>query len=109
MSRLTLLLHFLLRLVPFAKAAGTVQDLWIFPKAPDFTSELTVNTTIQIRWHEELQAVFAQFCTQCDTTNVDLWVTGSQYAEAVGGMYTPQHIALPLKSSIHVVGCEVLG
>ncbi|KAL2855699.1 hypothetical protein BJX68DRAFT_264053 [Aspergillus pseudodeflectus] len=84
MSRLTLLLPFLLILVPFAKAAGTVQDLWIFPKAPDFTSELTVNTTIQIRWHEELQAVFAQFCTLCDTTNVDLWVTGSQYAEAVG-------------------------
>ncbi|KAL3483487.1 hypothetical protein BJX62DRAFT_244845 [Aspergillus germanicus] len=84
MSRLTLLLPLLLPLLPLATAQGTVQDLWIFPKAPDYTSELTVNTTIQIRWHEELQAVFEQFCTLCDTTNVDLWVTGSQYSEAVG-------------------------
>jgi hypothetical protein len=86
------LLPLLVPLFPFATAQGTVQDLWIFPKAPDYTSELTVNTTIQIRWHEELQAVFEQFCTLCDTTNVDLWVTGSQYSEAVGGMYTPPYL-----------------
>ncbi|KAL3447686.1 hypothetical protein BJX65DRAFT_307747 [Aspergillus insuetus] len=79
-----LLLPLLFPLLPFATAQGTVQDLWIFPKAPDYTSELTVNTTIQIRWHEELQAVFEQFCTLCDTTNVDLWVTGSQYSEGIG-------------------------
>ncbi|KAJ0421424.1 hypothetical protein BJY00DRAFT_323212 [Aspergillus carlsbadensis] len=88
MSRLALHLYIhsvlILLSASLAAAQGTVQDLWIFPKAPDYTSELTANTTIQIRWHEELQVVFEQFCTLCDTANVDLWVTGSQFSEGVG-------------------------
>ncbi|KAL2847779.1 hypothetical protein BJY01DRAFT_246680 [Aspergillus pseudoustus] len=66
-----------------ASAEGTVQDLWIFPEAPDFTSEITTGTTIQIRWHSDLEQVFAYFCTQCYTGNVDLWLTGTSFAEQI--------------------------
>ncbi|KAL3455905.1 hypothetical protein BJX64DRAFT_53579 [Aspergillus heterothallicus] len=78
-----LLLHFLLLFIPLVATEGTVQDLWIFPQAPDFTSEITTGTTVTIRWHTELQAVFAQFCTECWTSSVDLWLTGTDFQRRI--------------------------
>ncbi|KAL4863549.1 hypothetical protein BDV12DRAFT_206392 [Aspergillus spectabilis] len=65
--------------------AITVQDLWVFPRAPDFSSDITTGTTIQIRWQQELTNVFSTYCTQCDTTDVDLWLTGSNYDSKLKG------------------------
>ncbi|KAL2832245.1 hypothetical protein BJY01DRAFT_253955 [Aspergillus pseudoustus] len=71
---LSVLLSTLL-LTPLA-AAQTVQDLWTFPKAPDFTTNITVGTTVEVRWKPLLNETFGLYCTECDITDVDLWATG---------------------------------
>ncbi|KAL3446316.1 hypothetical protein BJX65DRAFT_279389 [Aspergillus insuetus] len=65
-----------LLLAPLA-AAQTVQDLWTFPEAPDFTTNITLETTVELRWQPDLNEVFGIFCTECDITDVDLWATGT--------------------------------
>ncbi|KAL2795121.1 hypothetical protein BJX66DRAFT_302313 [Aspergillus keveii] len=65
-----------LLLAPLA-AAQTVQDLWTFPEAPDYTTNITLGTTVELRWQPDLNDVFGIFCTECDITDVDLWATGT--------------------------------
>ncbi|KAL6239296.1 hypothetical protein BDW75DRAFT_137078 [Aspergillus navahoensis] len=66
-------------LLPLARAVGTVQDLWNSPRYPDYTTNYTAGTTIEISWQHALASQFQFFCQDCDITNVDLWVTGSSY------------------------------
>ncbi|RDW81683.1 uncharacterized protein DSM5745_05240 [Aspergillus mulundensis] len=66
-------------LLPLARAEGTVQDLWNSPQYPDYTTNYTAGTTIEISWQHALATQFQFFCESCDITNVDLWVTGSSY------------------------------
>ncbi|KAL4902617.1 hypothetical protein BDW74DRAFT_180719 [Aspergillus multicolor] len=66
-------------LLPLARAEGTVQDLWNSPQYPDYTTNYTAGTTIEISWQHALASQFQYFCESCDITNVDLWVTGSSY------------------------------
>ncbi|KAL5001639.1 hypothetical protein BDV10DRAFT_147706 [Aspergillus recurvatus] len=66
-------------LLPLARAEGTVQDLWNSPQYPDYTTNYTAGTTIEISWQHALASQFQFFCEDCDITNVDLWVTGSSY------------------------------
>ncbi|KAL4814118.1 hypothetical protein BDW67DRAFT_91809 [Aspergillus spinulosporus] len=66
-------------LLPLVGAVGTVQDLWNSPQYPDYTTNYTAGTTIEISWQHALASQFQYFCESCDITNVDLWVTGSSY------------------------------
>ncbi|KAL4744191.1 hypothetical protein BDV11DRAFT_4639 [Aspergillus similis] len=66
-------------LLPLVRAVGTVQDLWNSPQYPDYTTNYTAGTTIEISWQHALAYQFQFFCEDCDITNVDLWVTGSSY------------------------------
>ncbi|KAL3464924.1 hypothetical protein BJX64DRAFT_79107 [Aspergillus heterothallicus] len=65
-----------LLLAPLA-VAMTVQDLWTFPKTPDLSTNITIGTTVELRWQSDLNEVFGVFCTECDITDVDLWATGT--------------------------------
>jgi hypothetical protein len=58
-------------------AANTVQGDWTFPQSPDSTSVLTSGSAYKIAWTSSLKDWFSIYCTSCDTTNVDLWVTSS--------------------------------
>ncbi|KAL4872274.1 hypothetical protein BDV12DRAFT_183219 [Aspergillus spectabilis] len=68
-----------LALLPLARAQGTVQDLWDSPEYPDYTTNYTAGTTVEISWQPALATQFQFFCEDCDITNVDLWVTGTSY------------------------------
>ncbi|KAI1269233.1 hypothetical protein F5Y18DRAFT_179395 [Xylariaceae sp. FL1019] len=52
----------------------TVQDDWFTPKNGDiwYTGQ-----TYTISWDSGLQDNFAYYCPACDTSNVDLWITGT--------------------------------
>ncbi|KKK26370.1 hypothetical protein ARAM_007114 [Aspergillus rambellii] len=65
-----------LLLAPLA-IAETVQDLWLFPTAPDYHSNITTGSTTKIRWQPQLEEVFSAYCSDCNTTNVDLWMTST--------------------------------
>ncbi|KAL4916685.1 hypothetical protein BDW62DRAFT_102424 [Aspergillus aurantiobrunneus] len=67
-----------LALLPLVRA-GTVQDLWNSPQYPDFTTNYTAGTTVEISWDPDLATQFQFFCEDCDVTDVDLWLTGSSY------------------------------
>ncbi|KAL5336713.1 hypothetical protein BJX70DRAFT_266481 [Aspergillus crustosus] len=75
----TLASFLLLALLSLARARGTVQDLWNSPDYPDYTTNYTTGTTVEVSWEHTLADQFQFFCEECDITNVDLWVTGSDY------------------------------
>jgi hypothetical protein len=74
-------------LLPLVRAEGTVQDLWNSPQYPDYTTNYTAGTTIEISWQHALAYQFQYFCESCDITNVDLWVTGSSYTRKLEGVF----------------------
>lgn len=55
--------------------AQTVQDLWITPAPPDFSTNLTVGEMYELRWDSGLVDQFAAFAQTVDPTNTDLWIT----------------------------------
>ncbi|KAI0013841.1 hypothetical protein F4779DRAFT_295702 [Xylariaceae sp. FL0662B] len=72
-----LILHVAAFLALFVLVFGdTVQDDWIFPKAPDKTSILTNGSSYSIAWTSNLKSWFSSYCQKCDTSNVDLWIAG---------------------------------
>ncbi|KAL2870049.1 uncharacterized protein BJX67DRAFT_378597 [Aspergillus lucknowensis] len=73
-----------LAFLPLAKAK-TVQDLWNLPDYPDYTTNFTAGTSVNISWQHDLVGQFQFFCEDCDVTNVDLWLTGSSYTRKLEG------------------------
>ncbi|KAJ9606807.1 hypothetical protein H2200_008817 [Cladophialophora chaetospira] len=53
----------------------TVQDSWIAPAGPDFTSTLTVGELYTITWNPNLTDWFASYLSDGSAENVDLWIT----------------------------------
>ncbi|KAL3479004.1 hypothetical protein BJX99DRAFT_95063 [Aspergillus californicus] len=68
-----------LALLPLAKAQNTVQDLWNLPDYPDYTTNFTAGTSVNISWQYQLVTQFAYFCEDCDVSDVDLWLTSTGY------------------------------
>ncbi|KAL2831791.1 hypothetical protein BDW59DRAFT_125268 [Aspergillus cavernicola] len=68
-----------LALLPLVRGQGTVQDLWNLPVAPDYTTNFTAGTSVNISWSSGLVQNFAGYCEDCDVTDVDLWLTSSEY------------------------------
>ncbi|KAI0855752.1 hypothetical protein F4860DRAFT_530007 [Xylaria cubensis] len=77
MPVLALTLNILLLLAPLAVAqqAQTVQDDWVFPQLPDYSTVLERDQNYTLKWTSNLKNWFSYFCSQCNTTQVDLWVT----------------------------------
>ncbi|KAI0151787.1 hypothetical protein GGR57DRAFT_513742 [Xylariaceae sp. FL1272] len=66
-------------LVLLASIAGTalcqtVQDDWLSPSTNEIWYTRQTNT---ITWDSDLQTWFDYYCPACDTSNVDLWITGT--------------------------------
>ncbi|KAJ9503885.1 hypothetical protein LTR99_002648 [Exophiala xenobiotica] len=55
--------------------AQTVQDDWVAPAAPDFTSTLTIGESYMITWNSSLVDTFASYLPDADVNSVDLWIT----------------------------------
>ncbi|KAL5044934.1 hypothetical protein BDW71DRAFT_208802 [Aspergillus fruticulosus] len=60
-------------LLPLAMAEGTVQDLWNSPQYPDYTTNYTAGTTIEISWQHALASQFQFYCEDCD---IRMWISG---------------------------------
>ncbi|KAL4989820.1 hypothetical protein BDW68DRAFT_175576 [Aspergillus falconensis] len=60
-------------LLPLAMAEGTVQDLWNSPQYPDYTTNYTAGTTIEISWQHALASQFQFYCEDCD---IRMWICG---------------------------------
>ncbi|RVX73124.1 hypothetical protein B0A52_02251 [Exophiala mesophila] len=54
---------------------GTVQDLWISPAPPDFSTNLTIGEFFTIRWDSSLADSLSIYAPSADPTSVDLWIT----------------------------------
>ncbi|OCT54575.1 hypothetical protein CLCR_03049 [Cladophialophora carrionii] len=55
--------------------AQTVQDSWITPSPPDFTSNLTIGEFYLLSWNSNLVNSFAPYAPSADVNSVDLWIT----------------------------------
>jgi hypothetical protein len=65
----------LLILLPLRAWCQTVQDSWTAPAAPDGSTSLQGNAPFTIRWKSSLHGWFETYCTECNVTGLDLWVT----------------------------------
>ena len=54
-----------------------LQQEWVFPLAPDYSANLTLNKKYTVSWTANLQTWLPAECDLCDPENVDLWVTGA--------------------------------
>ena len=61
----------------FARAQVTVQDEWLAPALPDFSTTITIGETYDIQWTKELYTAFPQYAPSANVTDVDLWITTS--------------------------------
>ncbi|KKK19952.1 hypothetical protein AOCH_003146 [Aspergillus ochraceoroseus] len=97
-----------LLLAPLA-IAETVQDLWLFPTAPDYHSNITTGSTTKIRWQPQLEEVFSAYCSDCNTTNVDLWMTSTNVYRKLEGdkSRSSSHISYSSADSHPTAGINV--
>ena len=79
-------------LVPFflcfkahAQTASTVQADWLNPSLPDKSTTVTNGQDVILQWTTDLQAWFPQYCSECDTSNVDLWIMGGSIYLKIAG------------------------
>ncbi|SPO04388.1 uncharacterized protein DNG_07073 [Cephalotrichum gorgonifer] len=66
----------------FAVLCGAqfVQDAWISPATPDFSSSIQIGKTYEIRWSEDLVGFFGTYAPSIDITDATLWLTVSDDA-----------------------------
>ncbi|KAI0543982.1 hypothetical protein F4679DRAFT_566580 [Xylaria curta] len=57
-----------------ACVAETVQDDWVFPQKPDFSTSLQLGREYRLQWTSALQNWFNYYCPDCNPNSVDLWV-----------------------------------
>jgi len=57
--------------------AQTVQDDWVAPALPDDITDIFIGTTYTIQWDSNLYTWFPQFAPAANSSNCNLWVTGS--------------------------------
>ncbi|KAI0201426.1 hypothetical protein F4808DRAFT_126429 [Astrocystis sublimbata] len=60
-----------------ASIAETVQDDWVFPQKPDYSTTVQLDKEYTIQWTSALSTWFPNYCPDCDPNSVDLWVTGA--------------------------------
>lgn len=74
-----LTISYLCAIVVNAQTAATVQDDWIFPYnagSADSPASMTIGTTVQIQWTDDLWAWFPEYAPDSNVNDVDLWITG---------------------------------
>ena len=57
--------------------AQVVQDDWLAPALPDYSTTITIGDTFDIQWTKNLWSWFAQYAPDANVTDVDLWITTS--------------------------------
>ena len=67
---------------------GGVQDEWVFPSLPDYSSSASDGDRYTFKWTSELQTYFKEFCPKCDPENVAVWLTGGG-----GSTYTKHQVS----------------
>ena len=79
-----------------SQCQGTVQDLWISPAPPDFSTNLTIGEFFTIRWDSSLADSLSIYAPSADPTSVDLWITDYNlhiYSKRIAGLSV--HTSLP--------------
>jgi len=61
--------------------AQVVQDDWLAPALPDYSTTITIGETYDIEWTEHLYAWFPYYAPDANVADVDLWITTSNSAE----------------------------
>ncbi|KAK4935200.1 hypothetical protein LTR10_023700 [Elasticomyces elasticus] len=72
-SRCALILLAFLRVV----SAQVVQDDWLAPALPDFSTTITLGSTFKIQWDSNLVRWFSTYAPEANASNCALWITGS--------------------------------
>jgi hypothetical protein len=77
MAVIAFALSLLLFFTPFVatQEAQTVQDDWVFPQLPDSSTVLNADQSYTLKWTLNLHNWFSAFCSECDPTQVDFWIT----------------------------------
>ncbi|KAI0471203.1 hypothetical protein F4859DRAFT_484739 [Xylaria cf. heliscus] len=65
--------------------ASNVQDDWVFPQSPDYSTVLQLGKEYTVQWTSALQDWVDSYCPDCSPYSVDLWITSSnqQYQHKV--------------------------
>jgi hypothetical protein len=85
--------------------AQTVQDDWIAPAAPDFTSNLTIGESYTISWASSLVDSFALYAPDADVSSVDLWITDYNlhvYSHRIAGTLLTVYSAAEVDESFYL-------
>jgi hypothetical protein len=72
------LLILVLVLLPLLARTQSVQDSWTAPATPNLSTKLQTNSPFTITWKATLTGSFATYCSSCDITKLDLWITSWQ-------------------------------
>lgn len=72
-------------------AAQTVQDAWISPSNPSFSTTIQIGETFKVQWTDDLAVWFGKKAPSVDPTDTTLWLTIAndtlEYLVKVSGEY----------------------
>jgi hypothetical protein len=71
-------LTFLILLFSAFTRAKVVQDDWVNPSLPDYSTTIKPGETIRIEWTKNLAGWFEQYAPSANVTNVSLWFTATE-------------------------------
>lgn len=69
----------LLMLSTISTVAGqlTVQSDWVFPQSPDYSTIVSMGSTVFFKWTSNLKNQFSAYLPNGNVSHVDVWVTGA--------------------------------
>jgi hypothetical protein len=59
----------------------TVQSDWVFPQSPDYSTVVSIGSTVYFQWTSNLQNQFGEYLPNGNVSHVDVWVTGETIIE----------------------------
>jgi hypothetical protein len=71
----------LLCIISGVRGQLTVQSDWVFPQSPDYSTVLSIGSTVYFQWTSNLQNEFAAYLPNGNVSHVDVWVTGQTISD----------------------------
>lgn len=59
----------------------TVQSDWVFPQSPDYSTSVSLGSTVYFKWTSNLQNQFEAYLPNGNVSHVDVWVTGETISD----------------------------
>ncbi|KAK6005791.1 hypothetical protein QM012_007433 [Aureobasidium pullulans] len=63
--------------IPIVAGQLTVQSDWVFPQSPDYSTILSMGSSVTFKWTTNLKNQFATYLPNGNVSHVDIWVTGA--------------------------------